>query len=73
MPSKSHRRRRKNRRRKRKANPYRVVSNNPVPAQKLVRLKYVEQVSIDPVIGTMAHFLFRANSLFDPNQTGTGQ
>ncbi len=73
MPHKIRRYRKRERRyRKRRANPYSRVSSNPVPSQKLVKLKYVEQVSMDPAAGSMSHFLFRANSLFDPNQTGTG-
>lgn len=45
------------------------------PDRKLARLKYVEFITLDPTasasaVPTINHF--RANSLFDPNQTGTG-
>jgi len=39
---------------------------------KLVRLRYVEEISLDPVSGGLAYYTFRANSLFDPNLTGSG-
>ncbi len=63
----------KSRRRRKRCFPLlRSIKNDPVPPQKLVRLKYSEQVSLDPAAASMAHFLFRANSTFDPNQTGIG-
>ncbi len=50
-----------------------MVSSAPVPAQKKVQLRYVEQFSLDaPASGVAALFLFRANDLFDPDFTGGG-
>ncbi len=50
-----------------------MVSSAPVPAQKKVQLRYVEQICIDaPAAGVAALFLFRANDMFDPDFTGGG-
>lgn len=45
---------------------------NVVPDSKIVKLRYVETVSRNPGTGATATYLFRANSLFDPNFTSTG-
>lgn len=42
------------------------------PKTTLVKLRYVEGVTIDPGIGTLGTYNFRANSCFDPNLTGVG-
>jgi len=42
------------------------------PKQKLVKLRYVEQVSLDPGLGSYAVSEWRANSVFDPNLSGVG-
>lgn len=42
------------------------------PAKVMVKHKYVETVSLTSTLGSLATYLFRANSLFDPNSTGTG-
>lgn len=42
------------------------------PTKMMVRLKYVEHVSLNPGAGLAAVQVFRANSLFDPNFTGVG-
>lgn len=39
---------------------------------KIARFKYCQQVSINPPIGGIGSYVFRANSLFDPDFTGTG-
>ncbi len=50
-----------------------MVASNPVPAQKKVQLKYVEQIVLDaPASGVAALHLFRANGMFDPDLTGGG-
>ncbi len=72
MPKRRTRRRRKFRKRRNGNGLVRHVSNNPVPSRKLVKFKFVEQVGLDPSIGSMAHFLFNANSIFDANRTGGG-
>lgn len=45
----------------------------PVPVRKKLRLKYVQRITINPGAsgGAVLHN-FRANSLFDPDRTGTG-
>lgn len=49
-----------------------TIKRNPFPLQTVARLKYVDQVSIDPALaGTNSHF-FSANNIYDPNTTGVG-
>lgn len=42
------------------------------PRNQAVKLRYVTSVSINPAIGQLAYHFFRANSLYDPDLTGTG-
>lgn len=43
------------------------------PTRYLTKLKYVESVIIDPpTAGQLGYYVFRANSIYDPNVTGTG-
>lgn len=43
------------------------------PTSRLVRMRYVENYSLNPALpGLMAQYVFRCNSIFDPNETGTG-
>lgn len=43
------------------------------PTRYLTKLKYVESVIIDPpAAGQLGYYVFRANSIYDPNFTGTG-
>lgn len=42
------------------------------PKSKLVKLRYVEQISLDPGLGGFSVSEWRANSVFDPNLSGTG-
>ena len=67
--------------RKKRATPYkRVTRRLPsniqgtlIPDRTYVTLKYNEDLSIVvPPGGIMANYLFRCNSIFDPNYTGTG-
>ncbi len=44
----------------------------PMPNKKLVRLRYVQHVSVNPASGLAADYVFRANSIHDPNFTGGG-
>lgn len=46
--------------------------NNPFPDSRIITMRYCESFSIDGGIGTPASYLFRANSIFDPNYSGTG-
>lgn len=43
-----------------------------IDPSKLVRLKYVEHVSLGPGAGTYATYKWRANDIYDPNLTGGG-
>lgn len=43
------------------------------PGKLAVRLKYAEKFTIDPtILGGPGVYMFSANSLYDPNETGTG-
>lgn len=42
------------------------------PNTKTVKLRYVENISLDGGSGSSAINVFRANSIYDPNYTGTG-
>jgi len=44
----------------------------PFGKSRLAKLRYVERVALNPVAGGVATYIFAANSLFDPNVTGTG-
>lgn len=41
------------------------------PSKKLMKLKYVQEVQIDPAAGAIAYLEFRANSVFAPMVAGT--
>jgi len=71
----------KHKRSKKKRSPYkRVTERLPanvqgtlVPDRTYVTLKYNEDLAIGvPAGGLMTNYLYRCNSIFDPNQTGTG-
>lgn len=38
----------------------------------MVKLRYAEEFSLDATAGSLTYYAFRANSIFDPNYTGTG-
>lgn len=42
------------------------------PSNKIVRLRYVDEISIDAGVGAFGQHQFRANSVFDPDYTGAG-
>lgn len=42
------------------------------PNNKIVKMRYVDGVYMNPTAGTPQTFFFSANSIFDPNRTGTG-
>ncbi len=52
----------------------RTVSSVPlgVPNEKWVRLRYVDEITINAGVSGIAFHYFRANSMFDPDLTGTG-
>lgn len=43
-----------------------------MPTQKVAKLRYSENVLITSSTGILTETLFRANSIFDPNQSGAG-
>lgn len=59
----------KRRFRKRKS---KVLSNGPLSIKMKTRMRYNECVSITPVTSQSAGYVFRCNSLMDPNATGVG-
>lgn len=51
----------------------RLVTTSLVPRTKMCRLKYFDQITIDPPLGdTPGRYVYRCNSLFDPDFTGAG-
>lgn len=42
------------------------------PKKKVVRLRYVTQVVINPPVGSIAYHQFNLNGMFDPDRTGIG-
>jgi len=43
-----------------------------MPTQRTASLRYVTKIELTPVLGALRDYIFRANSLFDPDQTGAG-
>ncbi len=72
MPVRRRYKRRPRRRRIVARVPRRITRARPVPDKKSVTLRYVSQITLDPAASSMAHYLFRANDLFDPDFTGVG-
>lgn len=66
---------RKKYRRKKNAviRPPKPLSSSGLPLTKVVKMRYVHSFTLDAGIGTVAHQVFRANSIFDPDLTGTGR
>lgn len=71
--------RRKKYRRKRKPRKNykrRKLTSNYVPSgmptQRVAKLRYVEHISLQSILGNIATYVFSANDLYDPNHTGTG-
>lgn len=48
------------------------LAKAPVPAVKIVNMRYCEQVGLSPAAGVAAEYMFRLNSIHDPNYTGVG-
>lgn len=42
------------------------------PRTTLIKLRYADGFTLNPTINTLSYYSFRANSCFDPDQTGTG-
>jgi len=45
------------------------MSRAVVPTSHIVKVKYCEMIELDSSYGTVAGYVFRANSIFDPNYT----
>lgn len=43
-----------------------------VPDRMRVKLNYQQRITLSPAAGSLANNVFRLNSLYDPDQTGTG-
>lgn len=48
------------------------IGSAPVSKSQIVKLKYCEQISLDPGVGLVGKYVFNAGGCFDPNVTGTG-
>lgn len=70
MPYKKNYSRKKSSRKSRKM--IRYSTPNVVPDKKVCKLRYVQTIPLDPSVQTASNWVFRANSLFDPDYTGTG-
>lgn len=44
----------------------------PLPQSKIVKLRYVEQITIDSGLGTIGSYAFNCTGLFKPNQVAAG-
>lgn len=49
-----------------------VIPRNPFPLKTVAKLRYCTTVRLDPVGAATASYLFRANSIFDPDFSGVG-
>lgn len=59
------------RRRLRRRAPRRLPTSG-FPKSKIVKLRYVERISVDPGFGDFTKYDFSCNSVYDPNVTGIG-
>lgn len=65
------RRRRKPSYRRKRTNKFTSLSA-PIPNSVIAKLRYVDQVQLDAGVSGIATHTFRANSIFDPDFSGTG-
>lgn len=74
MPKRTSRKKRSPRRRvrRRRYNPRKAILSG-FPSQKLVKLRYIDtNVTLDAGVGLTQEYVYRANSVFDPDHTGIG-
>lgn len=62
-------RRRFRRRRRRMRIPRRRLPPVGMPSKQLVRLRYCDEITLDPVAGAIQHYNLSANGMFDPDIT----
>lgn len=75
MAKKNYKRRPRRNKRKKTANGFNTIAKigKFIPPTMMVKLRYVEQISLDPSIGGVpSNYFYRMNSLFDPNYSGIG-
>lgn len=48
------------------------IPRNPISNSMIVKMRYVERFTLNPSATAADVYLFIANSIYDPNQTGTG-
>lgn len=68
-PTRRPRRRLRNKKRRPRRN---YISRVPIANTAVVKMPYTQQISLNPGIGTTTYNVFRANSIFDPDYSGTG-
>lgn len=66
------RRRRNNRASLNKSGALATFQRGPLPTTLKTKLRYTEQYTMNPGIGTTGVYVFRANCVFDPNKTAGG-
>jgi len=49
-----------------------ILPSSGFPAKKLVRMRYCTTITLVSATNNLAYWNFRANSIFDPDATGTG-
>lgn len=77
MPPKKTNRRRKPYNRRKRYGKYRLARKKLPPlsgygTKKLVRLRYVDNFTLNPAVGGLATYYFSANGMYDPDYTSTG-
>lgn len=53
---------------------YQIAKNmsGPLANRMITKMKFVEHTTLDANVGAIAHHVYRANGMFDPNYTGVG-
>lgn len=68
-----YRRKKKVYKKKKRGYRYPLVRKSPMPKRFLTKLRYAENgLSVNPGAGLVAEYIFRANDVYDPNQSGVG-
>lgn len=71
MPPRSRYPKRKPRRRKRRMRRYKKLPPVGMPSKQLVRLRYCDEITMDPGSGQIQTYNFSANGMYDPDITAT--